>query len=38
MTFDNLKNAGDSLGISIDLPNGSGSDYSAFGFVNLGET
>ena len=38
MTFENLKNAGDSLGISIDLPNGSGSDYSSFGFANLGET
>ena len=38
MTFDNLANEGDSLGISVDLPNGSGSDYSAFGFVNTNET
>ena len=38
MTFDNLVNEGDSLGIAIDLPNGSCSDYSAFGFVHTNET
>ena len=38
MLFDNLENEGDSLGILIDLPNGSGSDYSSFGCIITNET
>ena len=33
LDFEDLKNDGDSLGMSIQLPNGSGKDASGFGFI-----
>ena len=32
MYFDNLKNDGDTIGVALPLPNGSGEDLSGFGF------
>ncbi len=34
LVFDKLKSDGDLVGVSIPLPNGSGTDYSGFGWVH----
>ena len=38
MIFPDLKNDGDSLGITLVLPNGSGKDATSFGFLRTNDT
>ena len=38
MTFDNLSGDGDSIGVGLILPNGSGQDFSGFGWVYRKDT